>query len=147
MRPRSVLIVDDHEAFRESARGVLVAEGFEVVGTAPDGRAAIDALVDLDPDVVLLDVHLPGIDGFTVAAEIAALEHPPAVVLTSSRAAQAEHYPRVLSDDLARHFAGYPAQQPTERGGVIAGVTTPSSRRCQMVVDAILGRRTRTRLT
>ena len=87
VRPRSVLIVDDHEAFRESARGVLVAEGFEVVGTAPDGRAAIDALVDLDPDVVLLDVHLPGIDGFTVAAEIAALEHPPAVVLTSSRAA------------------------------------------------------------
>ena len=68
---------------------MLVAEGFEVVGTAPDGRAAIDALVDLDPDVVLLDVHLPGIDGFTVAAEYRGplAEHPPAVVLTSSRAA------------------------------------------------------------
>jgi DNA-binding NarL/FixJ family response regulator len=87
VRRPSVLIVDDHEAFRQSARDLLEAEGFEVVGTSPDGRAAISATAVLGPDVVVLDIHLPGIDGFAVATELAALPRPPAVVLTSSRAA------------------------------------------------------------
>jgi CheY-like chemotaxis protein len=87
MRRTSVLIVDDHEAFRTSARTLLEAEGFDVVGTAPDGPAAIIASVELAPDLVVLDIQLPGIDGFQVAVELAALPRPPAVVLTSSRAA------------------------------------------------------------
>ena len=82
-----MLIVDDHEAFRQSARDLLEAEGFEVVATVPDGPAAITASIELDPELVVLDIHLPGIDGFTVAVELAALPHPPVVVLTSSRAA------------------------------------------------------------
>ncbi len=86
MRP-TVLIVDDHEGFRASARALLEAEGFEVVGEAVDGGEAIEAVAVLQPDVVLLDIQLPGLDGLAVAEQLAAGHDPPAVVLTSSRLA------------------------------------------------------------
>ena len=66
MRP-TVLIVDDHDSFRESARALLEAEGFTVVGDATDGAAAVAAVARLRPDVVLLDIQLPDADGFAVA--------------------------------------------------------------------------------
>jgi DNA-binding NarL/FixJ family response regulator len=80
-----VLIVDDHESFRSVARRLLVADGFAVVGEAGDGRGAIAASLDLRPDVVLLDVALPDLDGFAVAVALAEQDAPPAVVLVSSR--------------------------------------------------------------
>jgi CheY-like chemotaxis protein len=67
MRP-TLLIVDDHSGFRSLARRLLTAGGFEVVGEAADGHAAITATHTLRPDVVLLDIQLPDIDGFEVAA-------------------------------------------------------------------------------
>jgi DNA-binding NarL/FixJ family response regulator len=82
---RTVLIVDDHETFRHAARALLEVGGFDVVGEAGDGPAALDAVDRLDPDVVLLDVQLPGLDGFAVAARLATRSRAPAVVLTSSR--------------------------------------------------------------
>jgi DNA-binding NarL/FixJ family response regulator len=82
----SVLIVDDHPSFRASARALLQAEGFEVVGEAADGAEALRAVEELHPDVVLLDVQLPDTDGFDVAARITKMNsYAPAVVLTSSR--------------------------------------------------------------
>jgi DNA-binding NarL/FixJ family response regulator len=84
-----VLIVDDHDGFCTSARLVLESEGFDVVGTAADAGEAVAATKRLDPDVVLLDVQLPDLDGFEVAQQLADLSRPPAVVLTSSRAASA----------------------------------------------------------
>jgi two-component system response regulator EvgA len=82
---RSVLIVDDHPSFRTSARRVLEAAGFEVVGEAGDGHTGLAAARELRPAVVLLDVQLPDVDGFEVALALARDDHPPAVVLTSSR--------------------------------------------------------------
>jgi signal transduction histidine kinase len=82
---QTVLIVDDHEGFRRSARRLLEAEGYLVVGEAADGAAALGAAERLRPDLVLLDVVLPGLDGFQVAERLAALPSPPVVVLTSSR--------------------------------------------------------------
>jgi DNA-binding NarL/FixJ family response regulator len=82
-----VLIVDDHQSFRASARQLLEAEGFTVVGEASDGREAIAAAQQLEPDVILLDVQLPELDGFEVAARVAQLGLDSAVVLTSTRAA------------------------------------------------------------
>jgi DNA-binding NarL/FixJ family response regulator len=82
----SVLIVDDHPSFRASARMLLECEGYDVVGEAEDGQGALDAVQKLRPDVVLLDVQLPDIDGPEVAKRLATGNgFSPAVVLTSSR--------------------------------------------------------------
>ena len=83
---RTVLIVDDHPSFRASARMLLEAEGFEVIGEAETGHAALQAASELQPDVVLLDVQLPDIDGIEVAARLSTTNGSgPAIVLTSSR--------------------------------------------------------------
>lgn len=83
---RTVLIVDDHPSFRTTARALLTAEGFEVVGEAEDGTSAIAAAKLLHPDLVLLDVQLPDMDGFAVALRLGELNgHRPSIVLTSSR--------------------------------------------------------------
>jgi DNA-binding NarL/FixJ family response regulator len=81
----TVLIVDDHPSFRASARTLLEAEGYEVVGEAENGAQAVAAAEALHPDLVLLDVQLPDFDGFQVADRLRKLADPPAVVLTSSR--------------------------------------------------------------
>jgi DNA-binding NarL/FixJ family response regulator len=80
-----LLIVDDHPSFRSAARLLLEHEGFEVVGEAEDGVSGIRASSDLSPDVVLLDVNLPDLDGFDVASCICREATAPKVVLTSSR--------------------------------------------------------------
>jgi DNA-binding NarL/FixJ family response regulator len=86
---RSVLIVDDHAEFRESASALLEAEGYEVVGTAANGEAAMVEVKRLRPEIVLVDIQLPGIDGFCVAARLASSDAAPAVILISSRDARA----------------------------------------------------------
>jgi DNA-binding NarL/FixJ family response regulator len=88
MRP-TVLIVDDHTAFRDSASALLEAEGFAVIGEAARGDEAIAAVGRLRPQVVLLDVQLPDLDGFAVAERLAAGFDPPTIVLISSREAAA----------------------------------------------------------
>lgn len=81
----SILIVDDDPRFRGIARRLLESEGFEVVGEAADGREAVSVSRELDPDIVLLDIQLPDIDGIQVAAQIVSGGARPAVVLTSTR--------------------------------------------------------------
>ncbi len=83
--PTTVLIVDDHAAFRASARMLLESEGFEIVGEAEDGDTAVAQAAALSPDLVLLDVQLPDIDGFEVADRVMAADGAPAVILISSR--------------------------------------------------------------
>ena len=81
----TVLIVDDHARFRASARALLEADGFDVLGEAADGESAVEQARRLRPQVVLLDIQLAGMDGFAVAERLAAEPAPPAVVLISSR--------------------------------------------------------------
>jgi CheY-like chemotaxis protein len=81
----SVLIVDDHPSFRASARRMLEASGYEVVGEAEDGGAALEAVRELRPELVLLDVQLPDIDGFEVAERLRAAGESTAIILTSTR--------------------------------------------------------------
>jgi DNA-binding NarL/FixJ family response regulator len=82
---RTILIVDDHPSFRGMAKALLESEGFDVVGEAPDGASALEAARELHPDVILLDVQLPDIDGFEVAAQLTKNGNSPAIVMTSSR--------------------------------------------------------------
>ena len=81
----TVLIVDDHPCFRASARILMEADGFEVVGEAPDGESALVEVARLHPDLVLLDVQLPDIDGFAVAARLTVDPDAPVIILVSSR--------------------------------------------------------------
>ena len=80
-----MVIVDDHPGFRSSARELLEAAGFEVVGEAEDGESALAAVDRLHPRIVLLDIQLPDIDGFAVAERLGRIGDPPAVVLVSTR--------------------------------------------------------------
>jgi DNA-binding NarL/FixJ family response regulator len=79
-----VLLVDDHAGFRATVRRWLETEGWTVVGEAADGEAALTAAVALRPDLVLLDIGLPDIDGFVVADRLAAAGMRD-IVLVSSR--------------------------------------------------------------
>jgi DNA-binding NarL/FixJ family response regulator len=98
----TVLIVDDHAGFRVAARTLLEAEGFSVVGEAGDAAQAMSETARLRPDVVLLDIQLPGQDGFVVAERLAHCPHPPVVVLISSR--DASTYGQRLAGTPARGF-------------------------------------------
>jgi DNA-binding NarL/FixJ family response regulator len=98
----SVLVVDDHDGFRALARALLESEGFEVIGEATDGASALHAFEQLGPDLVLLDVQLPDLDGFEVAERLAADKDPPTVVLVSTRGAAS--YRRRLAETSARGF-------------------------------------------
>jgi DNA-binding NarL/FixJ family response regulator len=82
---RRVLVVDDHPSFRRLATKLLSAGGFDVVGEAEDGHAALAEARRLQPDVVLLDVLLPDMSGFAVAEALAVDSGRPLVVLVSSR--------------------------------------------------------------
>jgi two-component system chemotaxis response regulator CheY len=83
--PRDVVIVDDHSGFRVQARKLLERMGYRVVGEAATGSEALGEVRRLKPDVVLLDIQLPDIDGITVAASLTSAPPAPAVVLVSAR--------------------------------------------------------------
>ena len=77
-----VLTVDDQEVFRRIADDVIAAtEGFEAAGEAGGGDEALEAVRRLSPDLVLLDVRMPGLDGIEVARRLAASECDAMVVL------------------------------------------------------------------
>jgi DNA-binding NarL/FixJ family response regulator len=99
---RTVLIVDDHPSFRASARAVLESGEFEVVGEAADGASALDAVRRLQPDVILLDVQLPDMEGFDVCDELEIDGRPPTIVLVSSR--DSADYGNLIAASCARGF-------------------------------------------
>lgn len=100
---RSVLIVDDHAGFRASARAILEADGFEVVGEAENGTEAVEAIERLGPEIVILDVQLPDMTGFDVCDECLGTNGgAPAIVLVSSR--DAEEYGPLIARSGARGF-------------------------------------------
>lgn len=80
-----VLVVDDQAPFRRAMRSVVEeTDGFEVVGEADTGEGSLEAAVQLAPDLVLMDVHLPGIDGLEATRRLQALTRPPVVLLLST---------------------------------------------------------------
>ncbi|MCY1693793.1 response regulator transcription factor [Curtobacterium sp. SL109] len=80
-----VVLADDQVLVRAGFRVILESEpGISVVGEAADGAAAVDAVLTHRPDVVCLDVQMPGVDGIEAARRIAALEHPPAVLVLTT---------------------------------------------------------------
>jgi DNA-binding NarL/FixJ family response regulator len=100
----TILIVDDHADFRMRTRALLEAEGFAVVGDAADGASGIQATNDLNPDVVLLDISLPDIDGFEVTRQLRADGRTRTIVLISTRPVT-EYGPQVARSGAAGFIA------------------------------------------
>jgi CheY-like chemotaxis protein len=116
---KTFLVVDDHPSFRKTARVLLESEGFEVVGEAADGASAIEAAKSLQPDVVLLDIILPDIDGFEVAAALATNGNPPPEILLTS-----SHDPRdfgtLIEESNARGFISKAELSPAKLRALLA---------------------------
>jgi DNA-binding NarL/FixJ family response regulator len=85
MAGMKILIADDHTLFRESLRGLLTTHGFSVVGEARDGQQTVELARRLQPDLVLMDLAMPGLDGLAatrlISAEMPAVK---IVILTGS---------------------------------------------------------------
>jgi AmiR/NasT family two-component response regulator len=81
--PLRVLIAEDEALIRLDLKEMLEEEGYSVVGEAADGQAAVDLAVDLRPDLVILDVKMPVLDGISAAEQVAAERIAPVVILTA----------------------------------------------------------------
>jgi DNA-binding NarL/FixJ family response regulator len=119
MSGRRVLIVDDHTWFRSVARMLLQTSGYDVIGEAVDGASAMQAVSELRPDVVLLDIQLPDMDGCRVARLLTQTEAPPTVVLISSREAS-DYGPRIQICG-ARGFIGKAALSGAALDALLSG--------------------------
>ena len=96
-----VLVVDDEGPARERLRSLLTELGdVEVVGEAASAQEALAATHDLSPDVVLLDVRMPGMDGLEAARHLNVLEEPPAVIFTTA-------FDQYAVEAFEAHAAGY----------------------------------------
>jgi DNA-binding NarL/FixJ family response regulator len=99
-----VLIVDDQEPFRLAARAVVEAtDGFEVAGEVETGEASVEAVRDLNPDLVLMDVNLPGIDGLEATRQILDGSDTVVVLLLSTYEAD-EYGPRAAEVGAAAYI-------------------------------------------
>jgi DNA-binding NarL/FixJ family response regulator len=99
-----VLIVDDQRPFREAAKDVVDAtDGFEVAGEAETGEQSVELASDLIPDLVLMDVNLPGIDGLEATRRLRAAVQPSPIVLLISTYEEAEYAPRAAECGAAAY--------------------------------------------
>lgn len=81
--PLRIVIADDEAVIRLGLRAVLEDQGYEVVGEAADGRRALDLVSKLHPDLVFLDIKMPGMDGLAAAHTLLAKRALPVIILTA----------------------------------------------------------------
>jgi len=111
-----VLIVDDEPPARERLRGLLTEIGdVDVIGEAATGAEALSCVHDLAPDVVLLDVRMPGMDGLEAARHLNVLEEPPAVIFTTA-------YDQYAVEAFEAHAVGY-LLKPVRKEQLAAALT------------------------
>ena len=93
-----VLIVDDQPPFRDAARMVVeMTDGFVVVAEAEDGEQAVTLAAEVRPELVLMDVQMPGIDGLEATRRIMAMDGPPHVLVMSTRESGDYHDPALAA--------------------------------------------------
>ncbi len=110
-----VLIVDDEKPARDRLRQILQDEdGFDVVAEAGNGHDAVALAAELQPDIVLLDIRMPGLDGIETARHLNALERPPAVVFATA-------YDEYAVDAFEARAIGY-VLKPVRRSRLVAAL-------------------------
>jgi two-component system response regulator AlgR len=103
-----ILIVDDEELARIRLRRLIEQiDGCEIVGEAANGLEALDNVDRLDPDLVLLDVRMPGADGIEVAKQLASFDEPPALIFCTAY----DEYALEAFDTLAQGYLLKPVQK------------------------------------
>ena len=98
----SVFIVDDHSFFRSGLRSLLVEHGFDVVGEAPSGEAALPLVERRRPDLVVMDLNMPGISGVEATRRLSEGSPAPTILVLTVSTAQAD-----VIDALEAGAAGY----------------------------------------
>src|ERR1700722_17114941 len=112
-----VVIADDHRVVRDGLCYLLSQEpGVEVAGEAGDGRQTVDVVAATRPDVLLLDLYMPGLDGHAVLAALHGASHRPAVVVLTSATGD-EHLVRPMPDGATSYLL-----KPAPAEDVIAAV-------------------------
>ena len=97
-----VLLVEDHALFRQGLRELLVDAGLAVIGEAADGQSAVRLAEQLKPDVVVMDLHMPRMDGIDATSEIMKQERPPVVLVLTVSTTDDD-----VLDAIAAGAAGY----------------------------------------
>ena len=121
-----VLIVDDQVPFRRAAQAVVeCTDSFEVIGAVATAEDALDAVVELDPGLVLMDVNLPGIDGVEASRRLR-ISHPSVRVILLSSYDQAE-FADLTADCGAAAYLPKSAFGPERLEEVWAAITAPTS--------------------
>ena len=135
MTPIRLLLADDHPVVRDGLRGMLDRRrGFEVVGEASDGAEAVRAAIDLDPDVVLMGLRMPGMDGVTAIGELAARGVRARVLVLITHDTDADVLPAVQAGATGYLLKNAPrvelhrAVRAAARGGFRRGAGASSAR-------------------
>jgi DNA-binding NarL/FixJ family response regulator len=122
-----VMIVDDQEPFRMAARLVVEStDGFDVVGEAETGEESIEMAQELDPDLVLMDVNLPGINGLDATRKILEVADHRIVILLLSTYEESEYGPRAAECGAAG-FISKSAFEPERLADAWAAATGASA--------------------
>jgi DNA-binding NarL/FixJ family response regulator len=128
--PYRVLIVDDAPAVREALRWAFDdAADLTIVGEAGDGQEALIRAAELAPDLVILDIEIPGLDGYAVARSLKAMPRPPVVVFLTIHGdgASRQRALQAGGDGFAEKGIGWAAFIAQVRGA-LAGRATGASR-------------------
>ena len=132
MKALRILIADDHPVFRNGLRAVLAQDGFEVVGECADSDGVAAAVARLKPDVVILDISMPGLPSRQVATALLALPAGPAVIMLTMH-----EDPRYLREFLRIGVHGYLLKRST--GSELAQAVRAAVRRERYVDPALAG--------
>jgi two-component system response regulator AlgR len=124
-----ILIVDDEAPARDRLKRLLRdLDGVEVAGEAADGKAALAATAELQPDLLLLDIRMPGMDGMAVAHQLAALPKPPQVIFTTAYSEHAlEAFEAQAIDYLVKPVRRERLEQALQRLEKLSPTTTEAA--------------------
>ena len=118
MTPIRLLIVDDHPVVRDGLRGMFAGDPeFEVVGEASDGAEAVALAEALRPDVILMDLRMPGIDGATAIRELAERRNPARVLVLTTYDSDSDVVPGIEAGATGYLLKDSPREELVRRCG------------------------------